>query len=52
MSRLDDAIDRGYEPGWDDLLPAAEHLHLPPEDPWMQALAAATAEARRLHDAT
>jgi hypothetical protein len=49
--RLDDAIDRGYEPHPDDKRPPAKHLVLPDDDPWMVALAASRAEIAALRDA-
>ncbi len=49
--RLDDALDRGYDPHPDDLLPPAAHLALAEDDPWMVALAASVEEARGVrHD--
>lgn len=39
QTRLDDAIDRGYDPHPDDLVQVEP---LPADDPWMQALAEST----------
>ncbi|WP_210651311.1 hypothetical protein [Nocardioides sp. SYSU D00065] len=46
-SRLDEAYDRGFEPG-DDHLDGGEAL--PADDPWAIALAESTATARRALD--
>lgn len=48
MSRLDTALDRGYEPHSDDAASPAAHLVLDEADPWMVALRASVEDAERL----
>lgn len=47
FSKLDDALDRGYNPDPSDLLPPPAHLALADDDDWMVALAASVAEVAR-----
>lgn len=46
--KLDEAIDRGFDPYAAPDLPSAP---LPEDDPWMVALRASTAEVEQLHAA-
>lgn len=46
-SKLDEAIDRGFDPGERDHPPAA-HLDLAADDPWAIALSVSVEEAQRL----
>lgn len=45
QSKLDDAIDRGFDPYAEPDLPSPP---LPEDDPWMVALRASTAEVEQL----